>query len=74
MTEYTAALPFWLSPEAIEELRGLGAVELTYRIEAPSREDAIRLLGDEYEWRGLGREWWRDALSGGRKCSDARDE
>lgn len=66
MTTYRAELPWTLSPEEIEDLRGLGKVEFTLEIEGPSRADVVRELGDEFEWRGWGRDFWDDRLSGRR--------
>ncbi|WP_424936683.1 MULTISPECIES: hypothetical protein [Bacteria] len=66
MTEYTARLPSALSEEDIEDLRGIGAVELTFVGDFRNRDEAVRALGDEYGWRGLDRSWWDVHLSGRR--------
>jgi len=71
MPIYTAKMPFHITQEDIEALRGLGSIEFVFSIEAPSREDAMRELDAEFEWRGFNKEWWRERLSGGRKRLDA---
>lgn len=59
---YTARMPFLTTEEDIEALRGLGAVHIVFEIEAESRKEAITELGDEFEWRGWGRDWWDRSL------------
>lgn len=66
---YRAELPWTLSPEFIEDLRRVGKVRMILEVDAPSRADAIRTLGDEYEWRGMDRDYWNEHLSGKRSRS-----
>lgn len=68
MLEYTAELPWDISLDDVERLRGLGEVKLAIVIEGLDRRTVIRELSDEMVgWRyDLGnRDWWQDNLSRG---------
>lgn len=62
MPTYTAPLPSNISPENIEYLRGLGAVNLTFEVEGSHRLAVARELGQEFEWLGYDENWWQKRL------------
>ena len=72
MTIYTANLPWEVSAETVEALRGVGEVRFVFIVhsedlDVSSRADVVRALDEEYGWRGLGESFWDDRLSGRRR-------
>lgn len=70
LLRFKAPLPWDISQDDIERLRGFGAVDLTYVVEGVSRREVIRDVSDEMVgWHhSLGDPyWWQENLSRGRR-------